>query len=214
MPEEYIENETEHAEEQETAELDSAESGYASTENGGGAQSFNVRSLVEWAEMLIISLVSVMLVLTFIGRHSPVIGSSMEKTLLENDVLIISNLFYTPKRGDIVVFASETTGYDRPYVKRVIATEGQTIDIDFDSWTVYIDGEPIDEPYVNRLAGAMHSSQNVSYPYTVSDGCIFVMGDNRNMSTDSRVIGEVDVRSVMGRVICRVFPLSRIGTVE
>ncbi len=111
----------------------------------------------------------------------------MLNTLEENDVLIISNLFYTPKQGDIVVFESDVTGYDRPYVKRIIATEGQTVNIDFNNWIVYVDGKPIDEPYVRQVTAPMDSSVFIQYPYTVSEGCVFVMGDNRNYSTDSRV---------------------------
>jgi len=186
-------------------------------EDGSGAgkeKSRLVKSMLEWMELIVVSLVSAMLILGFVGRHSPVIGSSMEKTLYEKDVLIISDLAYTPKQGDIIVFASQVTGYDRPYVKRVIATEGQTVDIDFQNWIVYVDGEVVDEPYVNRVPAVMDSTMAVKYPYTVSEGCVFVMGDNRNYSTDSRAIGEVDVRHIIGKVVFRVYPFNRIGIVD
>ncbi len=190
------------------------------------------RSLFEWVELLSAAVVVTMLILTFVGRHSPVQGDSMLPTLQNGDLLITSNMFYEPQVGDIVVFASARTGFDKPYVKRVIATEGQTIDIDFDTWTVYVDGVAIEEPYVNYFKNAhgyyeydsylnpqmiapssMDDAYAQSYPITVEPGHIFVMGDNRNNSTDSRRIGLVDTRSIIGKVVFRLYPLNKLGTV-
>jgi len=172
------------------------------------------QTLFEYAEIFAISLILVILTITFVVRHSPVVGSSMYPTLEQNDILLISNIGYTPKQGDIIVCQAPKLGYDEPIVKRVIATEGQEINIDFSTWTVVVDGKKLDEDYINYIEGKqmLNPYNGMSYPVTVPEGCIFVMGDNRNGSKDSRdlVIGFVDERHVIGRVICRIFPFDKI----
>ncbi|MBQ4602836.1 MAG: signal peptidase I [Clostridia bacterium] len=166
------------------------------------------RSIFEWVELVAISITVVMVILNCFARYSPVNGASMNETLQHEDVLILSDLFYTPKNGDIVVFESQQTGYDEPYVKRVIATEGQVVDYDPITNKVTVDGvEPEWEQYAtykNQQRTAYYAE--ISYPYTVPKGHIFVMGDNRWNSRDSRDIGPVDVRTVLGRVVFRLFP--------
>ena len=144
----------------------------------------------------------------------------MEKTLIADEMLVVSNLFYTPERGDIIVF-HQTGTLNEPIVKRVIATEGEIIDIDFDTWTVTItdtDGNTfvLDEPYMYLDGGTATITSRHAYPYTVPEGCLFVMGDNRNHSTDSRghTIGMVDERRVLGKVVFRITPIDKIGTVD
>jgi len=173
-------------------------------------------SLYEWLELFIVSFTAVMLIVLLIARHSPVVGSSMINTLHDGDLLIVSDLFYEPKRDDIIVFHSQNTGYDEPYVKRIIATEGQTVDIDFENWIVTVDGEVLDESYVYRPEGEAMRGSYMSFPVTVPEGHLFVMGDNRNGSSDSRSphIGFVDERHVIGRVIFRLLPFDVIGTVD
>ncbi len=168
-----------------------------------------VASLLEWVELFAVSVAVVMTILVCIGRHSPVIGSSMNDTLRENDLLIISDLFYTPKQGDIVVFESKKTTYEKPYVKRIIATAGQTVDYNKSTGEVKVDGKLMYEDYA-LYKGIERTSYNadIIYPYTVPEGCVFVMGDNRWNSTDSRDIGPVDQRCIIGRVICRLFPIN------
>ena len=166
------------------------------------------RSVFEWVELVAISITVVMIILNCFARYSPVNGVSMNETLQDEDILILSDLFYTPKNGDIVVFESQQTGYDEPYVKRVIATEGQVIDYDPDSGRVTVDGEvPEWEQYACHKGNKRNVyMSDIVYPYTVPEGHIFVMGDNRWNSRDSRDIGPVDVRTVLGRVVFRIYP--------
>ena len=172
-------------------------------------------NILDWTEIFVFSLTFVLLLFTFVLRLAIVSGPSMENTLHQGETLVVSNLFYTPKQGDIIVFQSPTSSFEEPIVKRVIATENQLVNIDFETWTVTVDGKQLDETYVNREIGSMLGS-DLSYPYTVPEGMIFVMGDNRNHSTDSRSfeIGSVDMRFILGEVKCRLFPIAKFGTVH
>lgn len=170
------------------------------------------RELYEWAQALVFSIVFIVLLFTFIVRIIGVDGTSMVPTLHHNDKIVLYNIFYTPKQGDIVVFKKESF-IDEPLVKRVIATEGQTIDIDFIAHTVTVDGVQLNEPYINE---ATTRTGDMVFPATVPEGCIFVMGDNRNNSADSRymALGMVDTRLLLGKAIFRLYPLSGIGLLE
>ena len=173
-----------------------------------------VRSLYEWVETFVLALVAVVVLFTFFMRAMTVVGPSMEQTLHQGDRLFISNLFYTPKTGDIVVV--QDPHFSEPIIKRVIATGGQTVDIDFDAWRVTVDGVALEEDYVNYLDGTPMRGQGygLSYPYTVESGHVFVMGDNRNNSADSRMIGPIEERRIVGRVLFRIFPLAKFGFVH
>ncbi len=175
-----------------------------------------MRELYDWIEIFVITISVILLIFTFVIRIAYVDGPSMNNTLHDKDTLAVSNLFYTPKNGDIVVFQSPDSGIEGGIVKRVIATEGQTVDIDFATWTVWVDGVELDEPYVNYLAGLYMREDDVEFPLTVPEGHIFVMGDNRNFSNDSRGsrIGCVDTRFVFGRVLFRITPLSQFGKID
>ncbi|MCB6365482.1 signal peptidase I [Intestinibacillus massiliensis] len=169
----------------------------------------------EWGEALVISLTVIILLFTFVVRLIGVDGSSMYPTLHDRDKVFMSNLFYTPEKGDIVVL-TKSSFIDGPIVKRVIATAGDTIDINFSTMEVSVNGEVLDEPYVNPETTAPLLSGDMIFPQTVPEGCVFVMGDNRNHSSDSRVasLGMVDERYILGHVLVRVLPLDRIGGIS
>lgn len=173
-----------------------------------------ISSLFDYLEIFVYSAIAVVLIFTFGFRLTNVMGPSMEDTLIQDEKLLISNLFYEPEQGDIVVF-HELGYYNEPIVKRVIATEGQVVDIDFSTWTVTVDGVPVEEDYRKLTSGSQLTS-DYTYPMTVPENCLFVMGDNRNHSADSRsaLIGFVDCRQILGRVICRISPFDRFGPVN
>ena len=180
------------------------------SKNPNGA---NTRAEVyDWIQCIIFALVFCVLLFVFAVRMVNVVGHSMVPTLEQNDKVVISNLFYHPKQGDIVVLRKQTL-MEEPIVKRIIATEGQTVDIDFEDGVVYVDGKALDEPYVNE---PVHDRENFEGKITVPEGCVFVMGDNRNASTDSRDarLGCVDERYIMGRVYFTLFPVKNIGVVK
>ena len=164
------------------------------------------REVFDLVETLVYALVIVTITFTFFFKMAGVQGESMIYTLYNQDRLIISNLFYKPKNGDIVVLSIPEI-FDKPIIKRVIATEGQTVDIS-DKGDVYIDGVKIDEPYIHdKTNKKLHNK----YPYLVPQGHIFIMGDNRNNSKDSRDVGCVNVKNIMGKAVFRFLPFNRIG---
>ena len=148
-----------------------------------------------------------MLIYMLLFRVVVVVGSSMYDTLHNEDrLLLISNTFYhEPKQGDVIVISKDSYDNGAPIVKRVIAVEGQIVDIDFDLGVVYVDGLPLDEPYVNTPT---NRAEGVDFPLLVEEGCCFVLGDNRNDSKDSRHpdIGLVDRREILGKAVLLVFP--------
>ncbi len=189
----------------------------ASDEEGNGtAKGGAAKEFFEWIELFGYAVAVVIVLFTFFGRIAVVDGPSMEKTLFHGEALIISDLFYEPEPGDVIVFQSNTILGNEAIVKRVIATEGQTVDIDFETWTVTVDGVPLEEDYVNYIAGQHMNGSDYQYPLTVEEGKLFVMGDNRNHSSDSRDnrIGLVDSRFVLGHVLFRFLPFDKLGAIH
>lgn len=171
------------------------------------------KNIYDWIQCLASALIVCVVLFIFFIRVIDVKGTSMYPTLNNQDKMLVSDVFYRPKAGDIVVFKKDQYDPDKALVKRVIATEGQEINIDFDKGVVYVDGEPLEEDYINELTT---TKLDFIGPQTVPEGCVFVMGDNRNMSTDSRKseIGMVDNRLIIGKVYCVIFPLSSFGLVK
>ena len=164
------------------------------------------RDLYEWVQALVCSVLAVVLLFTFVVRLIGVDGHSMVPTLQDGDRLLVLNSLWDDdyQYGDIVVLRKDTF-MEEPIVKRVIATEGQTVDIDFAAGNVYVDGELLEEDYINEPT---YVEEGTEFPLTVPEGSIFVMGDNRNHSSDSRSseLGTVDTRYVIGRAVFLLFP--------
>lgn len=169
-------------------------------------------NIYSWVESFVMVPVIVIFIFAFLGRTSVVSGSSMFDTLVEGDMMLVSNLFYEPEYGDIVVLTQPSYSTD-PLVKRVIATEGQTVDIDFTRGVVFVDGEELDEPYTYTPTNNQYEEE---FPQTIKEGHIFVLGDNRNGSYDSRggTIGQVDKRMIMGKAYLRIMPLNKFGSLK
>lgn len=168
--------------------------------------------IFDWIESIIFSVFTVLFIFTFIFRVAMVDGDSMNPTLENKDKVIVTSLFYTPKVGDVVVVDSR--GLDEYIVKRVIASEGQEINIDFEKGEVFVDGNLLDEPYINELTHLDEFAHD--YPTTVPKDCIFVMGDNRNDSIDSRDprVSFVNLKDVKGRVVFRHLPINKFGVIK
>lgn len=182
------------------------------------------REWVEWIEVLSTAIIAVVIIFCFVFRIATIDGDSMNNTLHHNDRVVITNFNYTPKNGDIVVISrnvansieSQTSG-NEPIIKRVIAVGGQTVNIDFkDGGKVYVDGKALKDDYISSPT---INNGDVEFPLYVPEGYIFVLGDNRSESLDSRfsVIGDnglVDERYVLGRAIFRFLPLNKIGVLD
>ena len=180
-----------------------------------------VAVIYDYVEAFCYALALMMFLLLFVFRLVTVDGDSMRETLHDQDKLVISNLFYTPETGDIVVINPEShSDSQEPIIKRVIATEGQKVYIDYENWAVYVDGKKLDEPYIQAMREfeqsrfgedvCMDGSNVEKYrgEFTVGENMVFVMGDNRNNSLDSRnsKYGEMSVNRILGRVVVRLTP--------
>lgn len=162
------------------------------------------QNVYDLASILTTAVITIMLVFTFVFRIAGVIGPSMNSTLTEGDKLMVSAFVNEPKMGDIIII-TQPNSFNEPIVKRVIGLPGQKIDIDFTKSIVYVDGKKIDEPYVKGLT---INKFDIDFPVTVPKGSVFVMGDNRQNSTDSRSsqIGFIQENYILGKVKFRVAP--------
>jgi len=149
----------------------------------------------------------ILLTLLLVFRVVVVSGDSMNPTLIDSDYLLLLSrpLYHAPKNGDIVVASKDSFKNGEPIIKRVIAVEGQTVDIDYDSGTVYVDGIALQEEYINS---ATTLDEGITLPLVVEDGCVFVLGDNRGRSQDSRspAIGLIDTREILGKAFFSFLP--------
>lgn len=186
--------------------------------------------ILEWLEVLVTAIVAVVVIFTLFFRVATISGDSMLNTLhggdsngKNADKVIITNLAYKPKYGDIVVVSRNIENSvdgqatsEEPIIKRVIAVGGQTVDIDFEKGIVYVDGVALKEDYISNPTTDKY---DVDFPVYVPEGYIFVLGDNRGNSKDSRDsrIGEnglIDTRYVLGHAVYRIFPFDRIGRLD
>lgn len=181
------------------------------------------KDVFDWVEILVHAILAVVLCFSFLFRIATIDGESMTNTLQNGEKVIITNLAYEPKAGDIVVISRnrENSVYtanvgNKPIIKRIIATEGQTVDIDFEKGVVYVDGVALEEGYTRTPTNLKY---DIDFPVRVDEGCVFVLGDNRNDSLDSRSsqigdYGMIDTRYILGHAVCRIFPFDKIGKID
>ena len=171
------------------------------------------KAIILYLHDIVYLLCIMMVVLLLVFRVVVVSGTSMNMTLLDGDyLLLLSNTFYhNPKQGDIIVISKDSFDDGVAFVKRVIATEGQTVDIDFQQGIVYVDGVALQEDYINNLTT---TNGGMKFPLVVEEGCVFALGDNRSISKDSRYldIGLIDTREILGRAIFLIVPGSNKDT--
>lgn len=204
-----------------------------------------VSEVFDWVQTFCQALFAVVFIFTFLFRFVTVDGHSMDKTLANGDRLIITDVAYHPQRGDIVVIHDTESQMIRngevektfrgPIIKRVIATEGETVIVDYENWKITVidtDGNThvLEEPYVNFPDSSLYADPSDApqrepdksiYPravgqleeHVVAEGCVFVCGDNRANSLDSRYVGDIDARKILGKALWRVFPFTSFGSV-
>lgn len=218
----FLEKKAEQGEKKNVQPPNKANDNYVLSRNSYQQKRSSIKEVFEWLDVVVTSIIAVVIIFTFVFRIVAIDGPSMMNTLLDGERVIISNLFYEPKRGDIVVISrntdnsSEVGSYDEPIIKRIIATEGELVDIDFEAGIVYVDGVALEEDYILEPT---YRSFDITFPVRVTEDSVFVLGDNRNDSMDSRSsqIGEdgmIHEKYILGHAIYRVFPMNKIGSLK
>ncbi|MEG2928432.1 MAG: signal peptidase I [Oscillospiraceae bacterium] len=171
-----------------------------------------MKNFYEIVESIMVSFIIITLLILFVFRVVAVDGSSMNPTLNDKDRIITTNFMYKPKKGDVII-VDKNNALNKPLVKRVIATAGDTIKIDYTTGDVFINGEILNEKYINEKIAPRQEAQ---LEVTVKEGFIFVMGDNRNHSADSRDdrLGQVNVKNILGKALFRILPFDAIGGIK
>ena len=175
------------------------------------APKYNLKKeILDWVVSIVVAVIIALVIRTYVFTLVKVDGLSMSPTLSHGDTLYTNRFFYTPKNGDIIIFRPPNS-VNTPYVKRVIATAGQTVVVDAGNHTVTVDGKVLDEPYIKE---PMMYQGNMRYPCTVPEGYVFVLGDNRNNSRDSRdaSVGLIPLSNVIGKATLRLLPLADFGS--
>lgn len=174
--------------------------------------------LFEWLQLLMGCVLIAVILFNCFARLTRVDGNSMDNTLKDGEMMLVWSLGYSPKQGDIVVLnkTDEVTKQllgGKAIVKRVIATGGQTVDIDYTTGTVYVDGTPLEEPYIREEMYLPGNPMMYNTHWEIPEGSIFVMGDNRNYSTDSRheMVGPIDEDYILGKVVFALWPMEKFG---
>ena len=188
-----------------------------------GEKGFSVWSeIFEWIKAIAIALVVAFFLKNYVLTLAKVSGESMEPTLQHADRLYVNKVAYTPQKGDVVIF-EPASAPGKPYIKRVIATEGDTIYIDFETGEVFVNDELIDEPYISEPTHLMGSyigylmnigKYSKENPIKIEEGYFWAMGDNRNASKDSRELGPIPEKELMGHAVFRFWPFNNVGKVD
>lgn len=205
------------------------------TNNNKEAEPFSlVQWIYDWIGTILFAIVILLLIMTVFLRQVTVNGNSMNDTLLDNERLLVSSFMYTPKQGDIVVVThGDRKNLNEPIIKRVIATEGQHIEIRYDptkkEGRVFVDGVELKEDYIKNYTDLKNTTgENIKTEivdghtvYVLSEevqkGRVFVMGDNRLNSSDSRIedsVGQVPVENIVGKAVFRIYPLDKFGPIN